>query len=165
MTLSALVAVAQNGVIGRNNDLPWRLPADLKRFKRLTMGHHILMGRKTWESIGRALPGRVSVVLTRRPDLAVPDGVQVVGSLDRAVDLARRAGDDEAFIIGGSQIYALALPLLDRLYLTELQSDVDGDVFFPSFDRSAWREIEREEHEADERHAYAYRFVTLERRS
>ena len=164
MTLSALVAVARNGVIGRDNALPWRLPADLKRFKRLTMGHHILMGRKTYESIGKPLPGRVSVVLTRQRGYEAPEGVRVVGELDEAIEVARQAGDEEAFVVGGSQIYALALPRIDRLYLTEVQREVEGDAMFPELDRAEWTEVEREEHAADERHAHAYHFVTLERR-
>jgi dihydrofolate reductase len=162
MLVSIVVAVAANGVIGRDGGLPWRLPADLAFFKRVTMGHHIVMGRKTWESIGRPLPGRTLVVLTRDPQREIP-GVQVVHALPDALALARAAGDSEACVIGGADVFALALPLADRLYLTRVHADVEGDVRFPAFDAKAWVEVAREEHAADERHAYAFSICTLER--
>jgi dihydrofolate reductase len=142
MSLALIVAVARNGVIGVDNRLPWRLPADLQRFKQLTLGHHVVMGRRTWESIGRPLPGRTSVVVTRNRALAVPAGVLVVGSFDEA--LAACTGDPEPFIIGGAEIYQAALPRADRLHLTVVERDFAGDTFFPELDRSAWR-LERSE--------------------
>ena len=171
--LSLIVAISTNGVIGRGDDLPWRLSADLRRFKRLTMGHHIVMGRKTHESIGRELPGRTSVVVTRSPDYhsnaatdvgaveGANEGIVVVHSLDEAIALAE--GDDETFIIGGAEIYRQALPLAGRLYVTRVHADVDGDVFFPEFDLSRWRLLEEEHHEPDEKNAHPYSFQVYER--
>ena len=163
MRVSILVAVAENGVIGRDGGLPWRLPADLRFFKRVTMGHHLVMGRKTWASIGRPLPGRTMVVLTRDPALAIP-GARVVHELPEALALARAAGDTEAFVIGGAELYALALPLADRLYLTRVHADVEGDVRLPDYDPGEWVEVAREEHAADDDHAHAFALCTLERR-
>jgi dihydrofolate reductase len=139
--LSLIVAVARNGVIGRDNRLPWHIPEDLKRFRARTMGHHIIMGRRTWESIGRPLPGRTSVVVTRDRDYSAP-GAKVVHSLAEAV--AACAGDDEAFVIGGAEIYREALLHADRLYLTEVLADYPGDVSFPPLG-AEWREVSREE--------------------
>jgi dihydrofolate reductase len=139
--LSLIVAVARNGVIGKNNRLPWHIPEDLKRFRALTMGHHILMGRRTWESIGRPLPGRTSVVITRDPNYSAP-GALVAHSLSAA--LAACAADAEAFVIGGAEIYREALPHADRVYLTEVMADYPGDVWFPALG-AEWREISREE--------------------
>ncbi|MCH9680747.1 MAG: dihydrofolate reductase [Deltaproteobacteria bacterium] len=163
MRLSLIVAVAQNGVIGRDGDLPWRLPADLRFFKRTTLGHHLIMGRKTWESIGRPLPGRSTVVLTRDRD-AVIAGVAVAHDLRAGLAVAEDAGDAEAFVAGGAAVYAAALPHADRLYLTEVAAVVDGDVRFPSWDEAAWSEVAREEHAADERHPHAFVIRTLDRR-
>lgn len=167
--VSLIVAVAANGVIGRDGDLPWRLPADLRFFKRVTMGHHLVMGRKTWESIGRALPGRTIVVLTRHPErhpgLQEIPGVQVARDLPEALE--RAAGDPEVLIAGGAEVYARALPLATRLYLTRVAADVEGDTLFPMTDeqvREAWVEVAREEHAADERHAFPFTICTLERR-
>ena len=124
MTLSLIVAMSKNGVIGRDGDLPWRLSADLRRFKRLTMGHHLVVGRRTWESIGRQLPGRTMIVVTRsQPE--VPDGVLLAGSLNEAIELSLAAGDDEVYVAGGGTIYALALPVSDRLYLTRVHASRD----------------------------------------
>lgn len=164
MVVSLVAAVAANGVIGRDGDLPWRLPADLRFFKRVTMGHHLVMGRKTWASIGRPLPGRTMVVLTRDPGLEIP-GVRVVHDLPEALAVARAAGDREAFVIGGADVFARALPLADRLYLTRVHADVEGDVCFPAFAEQAWVEVAREDHAADEQHAFAFSICTLERRS
>ncbi|MFQ5930282.1 MAG: dihydrofolate reductase, partial [Acidobacteriota bacterium] len=135
MRLSIIAAVSANQVIGHNNRLPWRLPADLKRFKSLTMGHHLLVGRKTFESIGRPLPGRTTVVITHRNDYA-PKGVLVAHSLNEAVKMA--SGDDEVFIAGGAQIYRQTLARADRLYLTLIHEDFEGDAYFPQFDESDW---------------------------
>jgi dihydrofolate reductase len=168
--VSILVAVAENAVIGRDGDLPWRLPADLRFFKRVTMGHHLIMGRKTWASIGRPLPGRTMVVLTRDPGLELP-GVRVAHALPEALALARAAGDSEAFVIGGAEVFALALPLADRLYLTRVHADVQGDVCFPApvhdgrwLAEHRWVEVAREEHAADDHHAFAFTLLTFERR-
>lgn len=162
MRLSVIAAVAENGVIGRDNDLPWRLPADLKRFKRTTMGHHLLMGRKTFESIGKPLPGRTTVVISRgQPEL--PEGVRLASSLGEAIEIARAAGDDEAFVAGGEEIFTEALGTADRLYLTRVESEVEGDRFFPEIDHAEWRLLTSERRPQDERHAYAIEFQLLER--
>src|SRR5688500_3896960 len=161
MVKSLVVAKAQNGVIGRDNRLPWRLPADLAYFKRVTMGHPVIMGRRTWESIGRPLPGRQNIVVTRNRDYSAP-GATVVGSLDAAW---RAAGDvEEACVIGGTSLFAEALPIADRIHLTEVQADVEGDTYFPPFDRSQWVEREVVRQARDERHEYPFRIVVLERR-
>jgi dihydrofolate reductase len=164
MRLSIIVAVADNRVIGREGDLPWRLSADLKRFKALTMGHHLLMGRKTFESIGTVLPGRTTVVISRgQPDL--PTEVRLVHSLEQAVELARAHGDDEPFIAGGAEIYAQALPAADRLYFTRVHADSEGDTLFPAWQEAEWQEVFREDHPADDRNAHPYSFLVYERRS
>ncbi len=164
MKLSLVVAVAENGVIGRDGGLPWHLPADLKRFRRLTLGHHVVMGRKTHASIGRALDGRVNLVVTSRPHEVAP-GCRAVPDLETALELARAAGEDEALVIGGAALYAEALPLADRIYLTRVAAEVEGDVRFPPLDPAAWYEVSREEHPSDERHASPYAFTLLERRA
>ena len=159
--ISLIVAMAQNGVIGRDNALPWRLPADLKRFKAFTLGKTVLMGRKTFESIGRPLPGRDNLVLTRdRRWLA--SGVIVVHSVEQALT---QAGDKELVAIGGAQIYRLLMPFARRIYLTHVHADVPGDTFFPDFDPTQWDDVECRMHPADEEHAYPVTFVTLERRN
>lgn len=158
--LSLILAMADNRVIGRDNDLPWYLPADLKHFKRLTIGHTVIMGRKTHESIGRPLPRRRSLVISRQADYRA-DGVEVAGSLQEALDLA---GDDgEVFVIGGASLFAEALPRVDRLYLTRVHAEVAGDVVCPPLDEDSWTLVEEERHEADERHAHAFTFQTYDR--
>jgi dihydrofolate reductase len=159
--LVGVVAMAANGVIGRDGGLPWRLPDDLKRFKAITMGKPILMGRRTFESLGRPLPGRDNLVLTRARDWSAP-GCRVVHSLDEALEAAGEAA--EVMVIGGAEIYALAWPRLERLELTEVHAEVEGDTRLDRFDPAEWREVAREHHPADERHALAFSFVTLERR-
>ena len=161
MRVSVIAAVAQNGVIGRGGGLPWHLPADLARFKALTMGHHLIVGRRTWESIGRPLPGRRMVVVTRG-EPALPPEVTRAGSLAEALAVAAAAGEEEAFVGGGAALFAEALPLADRLYLTRVLAEVPGDVLLPPYDESRWREVEREHHPADERHAYPFVLATLE---
>ena len=158
--LSLIVAVARNGVIGKDNRLPWRIPEDLKRFRALTMGHHIIMGRRTWESIGRPLPGRTSVVVTRNRDY-VATGALVVHSLEDA--LAQCTGDEAVFVIGGAEIYANALPLAERIYLTRIHADYAGDTFFPSLAQEQWREASRGAALASEPVQPAYEFVVLAR--
>lgn len=145
MTLTAIAAVARNGVIGAQGDLPWRLPADLRRFKALTTGHVLVMGRKTFESIGRALPGRTTIVVTRRPGWSA-DGVRVASSVDDALAAAAELGP-ETFVAGGAEIYAQTLAHADRLELTEVHAEPEGDTFFPELDRSAWLEVAREPHD------------------
>jgi|HubBroStandDraft_3_1064219.scaffolds.fasta_scaffold25548_2 dihydrofolate reductase len=143
--LSLIAAMAANRVIGAGNALPWRLPADLRRFKRLTMGACLVMGRRTWESIGRPLPGRTTVVVSRRPGYAAP-GALVAHSLPAALDAARRAGEGETFVAGGAEVYRQTLALADRLYLTVIHRDFAGDALFPAFDPAGWRLIEAERH-------------------
>lgn len=157
--LNIVVALAANGVIGRDGDLPWRLPADLKRFREITWGHPIVMGRRTHESIGRVLPGRLNVVISRDPHCAAA-GCVVVPDLDAALVAAGDVSD--VMIVGGAAVYAAALPRAARLYLTEVHAEVDGDVRFPAFDRHEWRETAREEHRDEGE--YDYSFVILERR-
>ncbi|MBF0304810.1 MAG: dihydrofolate reductase [Alphaproteobacteria bacterium] len=163
MRISLVVAVAANGAIGRGNDLPWRLPADLRHFKRVTMGKPVIMGRRTFESIGKPLPGRLNLVVSNSPDFK-PEGVVVVGGLAAALDAARAAGAAEAMVIGGARLFAEALPIADRIHLTEVHATVEGDVFLPDFDRAAWRESTRERHAAAAGEVADYSFVTLDRR-
>lgn len=140
-----VAAVASNGIIGRNGQLPWHLPEDLKHFKSLTMGQAVIMGRRTWESLGRALPGRENIVVTRQAGYEAP-GAAVARSLEAALTLC--AGDSVAFVIGGEQLFAESLPIAAGLVLTEIQRDYEGDTRFPDYDRSRWRESQRERHTA-----------------
>jgi dihydrofolate reductase len=158
--ISLIVAMSENRVIGRQGRLPWRLPDDLKRFKELTTGHTVIMGRKTFESIGRPLPQRRNIVASRNPDWAA-EGVEIAHSLDEA--LVRTAGEAEVFIIGGEQLYRAALPRADRIYLTRVLACIEGDAFFPSFQNTQWTLAQRLEHPADERHEYAMTFEAYER--
>jgi dihydrofolate reductase len=160
--ISLIVAMAQNGVIGRDNALPWRLPEDLKRFKEFTLGKPILMGRKTFEAIGRPLPGRANLVLTRDRDWRAA-GVIPVHSVEEALLQTRTC--DELVAIGGAEIYRLLLPLARRIYLTHVHADVPGDTYFPAFDPAQWDDVEFRSLPADDRHAYPLTFVTLERRN
>ncbi|MDJ0879979.1 MAG: dihydrofolate reductase [Halieaceae bacterium] len=168
MSLALIAAVSDNGVIGRNNRLPWYIPADLRYFKQVTLGKPVIMGRKTWESMNRALPGRTNIVITRQPDY-VAEGARVVPDLSAAIELAESVamidGVDEVMIIGGAEIYRLALPMADRLYLTEVHAEVEGDTFFPDWDREQWREASREQHEAPGSDGYRYSFTVYERAS
>ena len=153
--------MAKNRVIGRDNDLPWRMPADLRYFKRTTLGHHIIMGRKNYESIGRPLPQRHNIVISRNPDFTAP-GCQVVNSLEAALSAA--SSDKEIFIIGGASLYAQSLPQAERLYLTLIDAEIQGDTYFPEIDWASWHETWREPHAADADNPYPYDFVTYERR-
>ena len=162
MKVSLIAAVAQNGVIGRDGDLPWKLPADLRRFRELTTGHHIIMGRKTHASIGRALPQRTNLVLSRRAGYEAP-GCTILRSLEAALENAREAAESEVFVIGGAAVYRMALPRADRIYLTEVEAEIDGDVHFPDFEGSKWRTLSSDRHEADEQHLYAFAMKVLER--
>jgi dihydrofolate reductase len=162
MRRALVVAVARNGVIGRDNALPWRLPADLAHFKKVTMGHPIVMGRRTYESIGKPLPGRKNIVITHNREYQAP-GCIVVGSLDEAWDAA--AGADEVCVIGGTTLFAETLPVADVIHLTEVEADVAGDTYFPRLDRGEWHEREVSRHDSDARHAYPIRILELTRRS
>jgi len=165
LIISAIAAVSKNFVIGRNNDLPWSLPDDMKFFMQTTKGHHCIMGRKNYDSIPekfRPLPNRTNIVVTHQKTFRAP-GCIVVNSIERAVDIARNNGETEAFIIGGAEIYRIGMTVTQRLYLTEIQADVQGDVFFPSFDKTEWKETKRTHHAADEKHAYAFDFVVYEK--
>ncbi len=163
MKISAIVAIARNLAIGHNNQIPWYLPADLKYFKKVTTGHHVIMGRKSFESIGRPLPNRTNVVITRDP-FFVATGCQVVHSLEEALAIADANGETEAFIIGGGEIYRKSWPYLDRLYLTEVAVEPEADVFFPKVDEKEWMELSQEVHPADEKNEFGYVFKVLERR-
>jgi dihydrofolate reductase len=158
MLISIIVAVSENGAIGKDNQLLWRLPDDLKRFKQLTLNHPMIMGRKTFESIGKALPGRTSIVVTRNPDWKF-DGVITADSLEDALLKARELEDQEAFVVGGGELYKLAQPLSDRLYITEVSTIIEGDTFFEITEPAAWIETERTVHEADDRHKFKFEFV------
>ncbi|MGE5666174.1 MAG: dihydrofolate reductase [Betaproteobacteria bacterium] len=158
--LTLIVARARNGVIGRDNQLPWRLPEDLAHFKRTTMGRPIVMGRKTWESIGRPLPGRRSLVVSRDPHYTAP-GAEVVRSLDEA--LTRTAAEPEVFVIGGAQLYAAAAPRAQRLVLTQIDADFEGDAHVPAPDPAHWHEVAREHHGPTAERPWGYDFVTYER--
>lgn len=166
--LALVVAVAENGVIGRDNQLPWRLSRDLQYFKRVTMGAPMIMGRKTFESIGKPLPGRLSIVVTRQRDWAF-DGVKVAHSLESAIGIAEQviaAGEyekDQVFVVGGAQLYEHAIQMSAKLYLTEVHAEVEGDTFFPRFDRNEWREVSREKPEKVDGDSHPYSFVILER--
>jgi len=161
MRLSLVVAMARNRVIGRDNALPWRLPADLAHFRKVTMGHPVVMGRRTFESIGKALPGRRNIVITHNREYAAP-GCIVVNSLDEAWKAAGNA--EEVCVIGGTTLFDETLLLADVIHLTEVGSDVEGDTFFPEFDRSEWNEKEIARQPADERHAYPLRILELTRK-
>ena len=158
--ISLIVAMARNRVIGANGTIPWHLPAELKRFKTITMGHHMIMGRNTWESIGRILPGRTTVVVTRQSDYKVP-GAIVTGSLDDAI--AACGSDTEIFVIGGAQLYAAALPSADRIYLTEVDAEVAGDTSMPDFDLGEWRAGAVTAQPADEKNQYAFKLTVYDR--
>jgi dihydrofolate reductase len=158
--ISLIVAMAKNRVIGADNKIPWHLPNELRMFKRLTMGHHIVMGRRTYESINRLLPGRTTVIVTRQRDYSVP-GAIVAHSIDEALDACR--GDNECFVIGGADLFHATLPIADRVYLTIVDAEPAGDTFMPSFDMSEWRESASQSFVSDEKHAHGYRFTIYDR--
>jgi dihydrofolate reductase len=163
MTRTIVVAVGSNLAIGKDNDLLWKLPDDFKFFKQTTLDHYILMGRKTYESLGKPLPGRVSVVITSNKDYQLPEGHHVVHSLEEALALAEKANQSEAMIIGGGRIYKESIEkgLVDKMYITEIEAGFEeADTYFPDFDKAAWEEVARSHHPADERHQYAFDFVT-----
>ena len=159
--LAIIVAMAQNRTIGINNTLPWRIPEDLKHFKALTMGHHMVMGRKTFDSIGKPLPGRTTVVVTRDCNLKI-EGCIMAHSLNEAIVAC--AGDEQIFVVGGAELYQQAMPLVDTLYITEIRQDVGGDAHFPDFNRDEWLEVSREIHHQETPQSLAYHFVTYQRK-
>ena len=159
--ISIIVAISANNAIGKDNQLLWHLPADLKHFKEITSGHPIIMGRKTYDSIGRPLPNRRNIVITRNKELGIA-GVEVVSSIAEAISLC--ANENEVFIIGGAEIYKHALPLTDCIYLTVVHQQYEADAFFPELNENEWTTIHQEYHEADEKNSVAYTFSTLERK-
>ncbi|PCJ28225.1 MAG: dihydrofolate reductase [SAR86 cluster bacterium] len=167
MNISLICAMSENRVIGFNNGLPWRLSEDLKYFRRTTMGNSIIMGRKTWESIGRALPGRTNIVISRNADY-IAEGAKVVQSLEQAIELAESVsvidGSTDAFIIGGASLYKSALPLANRFHITRVHAEVEGDTYLVEFDESQWQEISREEFHKDESNVYDYSICVLKRK-
>lgn len=166
MIVSLVAAVARNFVIGKDNDLPWRLPDDMKFFMDTTKGHYVILGRKNYESLPkkfRPLPDRTNVVITRQKNYEA-QGALIVHSIEEALNIAALNRESEAMVIGGADIYTLALPLADRLYITEVNAVVDGDVYFPKFDKSKWKEISRVHHHADDRHAHSFDFVVYEKK-
>ena len=161
--LSIIVAISENNVIGKDNKLLWHLPEDLKRFKELTTGHTIIMGRKTFESLGRVLPNRKHIVFTQNPDFKVDDeNVEVVHSMLQIQEYIEN--DEEAFVIGGAVIYNLLMPYVKKMYITEINKDFDGDAFFPRIDETKWTEISREKGPEDEENDFTYTYVTYEKR-
>lgn len=165
MIISMIAAVAENRVIGKDNDLVWNLPDDMKYFVEKTKARHVIMGRKNYESIPpkfRPLPNRPNIVLTRQNNFQA-DGCVILKNLEEAIELARKNGETEAFIIGGAQIYKLGLAIADKMYITEVHARFDGDTYFPTFDNSEWHETTREHHPKDENHDYSFDFVTYER--
>ena len=164
MIISAIAAMSKNRVIGKDGDLPWHLPADLKYFKRKTLDHHIIMGRVNFETIGNPLPKRTNIILTRNPYYAVSNAF-VVHSLEEALSLAYENGEEEAFVIGGEEIYRLSLPYLDRIYLTEIDLVTDGDTFFPELSNDEWIVTAEEPHKKDENNPYDFVFRVLRRKS
>lgn len=166
MIISLIAALTENRVIGKNNDLPWHLPDDMKYFMQTTSGHHVVMGRKNYESIPvkfRPLPNRINIVVTRQEEYEAP-GCVVVNSISAGIDLAMDNRETEVFVIGGAEIYAQSLAFANRLYLTEIQTSLEGDAFFPMFNKPEWREVSREHHPADARHSYAFDFVIYEKK-
>jgi dihydrofolate reductase len=159
MTVTIVVAIAENYAIGKHNQLLWHMPADLKHFKQITSGHTVIMGRKTYDSVGKPLPNRRNIIITRQ-DITIP-GCEVVKSVEEALKLC--SNEEEVFIVGGAEIYKLAMYKTDRIYLTIIHHSFDADSFFPEIDYMEWKEVSRDDHPADEKHKYPYSFITLER--
>ncbi len=162
MIVSAIVAVAQNGVIGKHNQIPWYLPADMQFFKRTTLHHHVIMGRLSFLSIGRPLPKRTNIVLTRDPFFTAT-GCLVARNIEEALDMAFDHGETEAFIIGGGDIYTISLPYWDKLYFTEVQVEPEGDIYFPKLNWQEWHLVSAEPHQKDDKNEYDYTFKVFER--
>ena len=163
MIISQIVAVSENGVIGKDNALPWQMPDDQAYFRKTTWGHHIVTGRRNYEAEGRALPGRVNLVLSRNSQLQLPDAV-VVHHLEEAVDIAKKAGESELFIVGGEEIYNLAMDITDRIYLTRIHARFEGDTFYPEPDMKVWKEVSRIPMKRDEKNPYDYDYLVYERK-
>ena len=164
MTLSFIVATSDNNAIGVKNELPWRLPEDLKFFKRTTLGKPVIMGRKTYESLGKPLPGRLNIVLSQSGNIELPEGVLLFDSLAEAIERVEDEDVEEAFIIGGGKIFDLAMPYVDRMYITRVHATIDNaDAFFPKIDHSHWKMVWEEKHTKDEKHQYDYAFQQYER--
>lgn len=165
MKISLIAAVAQNMVIGKNNDLPWNLPDDMKYFMQTTKQHHVIMGRRNYESIPekfRPLPNRTNIVITRQKAFHAP-GCEIVHSLEDALSIARKNDEAEVYIIGGAEIFKQGMKVTQRMYLTEIHANVEGDIYFPAINKSEWKELSRVPHPIDERHRYAFDFVVYER--
>ena len=162
MKIAIVVAAAENQAMGLDDRLPWRLPDDLRRFKALTLGKPVIMGRKTFDSIGKALPERLNIVVSRRTSLDLP-GLRMAHSPNEALEIAALTGADEAMLIGGAELYRALLPVTQTIHLTRVHTHCEGDVFFPALDASEWREVNAEHHPADDRHAFAFTFQTLHR--
>lgn len=165
MIISAIAALSRNRVIGKNNDLPWRLPDDMKFFMETTKGHHVIMGRKNYDSLHpkfKPLPHRTNIVITRQQNFSAP-GCIILHAVEPGIEIARKNSETECFIIGGAEIYKLAMPYTTRLYLTEIDADIDGDTFFPEIDLAQWKEVDRKYHPSDQKHAYAFNIVTYDR--
>jgi len=163
MTISFIVAVSENHVIGKNNKLPWRLPSDMKYFKNKTWAMPVVMGRKTFEALGKPLEGRTNIVITRQPDWK-PGGVEIVHSIDQAIVEAAKLDAKEIFIIGGAEIFSAALPSADRVYLTLIHHNFEGDAFFPGLNQEEWKLASKKDFEADEKNKYAHSFQVWERK-
>ena len=163
MLISIIVAVSENGVIGKDNQLLWRLPDDLKRFKKLTLGHPIIMGRKTFDSIGKPLPGRTSIVITRNRNFSM-ENVIVVHNIEEAIEEAAKLETEETFIIGGGELYSSTLAIADRLYVTEVNTIISGDTYFNITNPDQWIETERTVHQTDEKHKFEFNFVDYTKR-
>jgi len=158
--LSIIVALSENNVIGTGNRLPWKISADLRRLKNLTMGHHLLMGRKTFESIGRPLPGRVNIIITRNENFKA-EGCVVTKSMHEALEVSRN--DSETFVFGGGEIFREAISLVRKIYMTRVHAEIAGDTFFPVLNPDEWKEVSREDHTKDEHNEYDYSFITYDR--
>ncbi|MBN2349915.1 MAG: dihydrofolate reductase [Bacteroidales bacterium] len=162
MLISHIVAVSENGIIGKNNQLPWHLPNDLEWFKKKTMGHCVIMGRRNYESEGKALPNRTNLVISQNPNFTIPDGI-VARSIEDALIMAEKQHEQEVFIIGGGQIYEISLPYIQKIYLTRIHANIDGDVYYPEPDWNEWELIYEQFNLKDARHAYDYTFYIYER--
>lgn len=164
MIISLIAALSKNNVIGKSNDLPWRLPDDMKYFMQTTSGHYVLMGRKNYESLPpkfRPLPNRTNLLVTKQKDY-IAEGCHIFHTIEEAIEFAKKNGEPELFIIGGAEIYKATLPLADKLYLTEIDAVIDGDTYFPAFDKSKWQETSRIRHALDEKHKFAFEFVVYQ---
>jgi len=164
MIVSAVVAKAKNNVIGKDNDIPWYLPADLKYFKKTTLNHHIIMGRKCFQSIGKPLPKRSNIIVTRNPFYIVSNCF-IANSVEEALEIAHDNGEEEAFIIGGGEIYRLTAPLWDKLYVTEVNAEIDGDIYFPEIDKQEWKLVSQDDHKKDLKNEFNYSFLIYEKKT